>query len=84
MRERRLGAEVHISRTANHLSISNAWMLLFLPLSKLKETGIVTFDLELSNILCRVWEPHILGWRDVNLAKEDSAESGETFRLNPK
>ncbi len=76
----------YISRTVTYLSIINSGMILFLFLSKLKESGFIQADLDkyfftifIIGIICLL----ILGWIDIKYIKGMQEENTISFSYQP-
>ena len=76
----------YISRTTTYLSIVNAGMILFLFLSKLKEAGYISMELDkyfyiifVTGIISLL----IIGWIDIKYLKAMQAENTIGFYFSP-
>lgn len=76
----------YISRTTTYLSIINAGMILFLFLSKLKEVGIISWNLDRYTIVIFVVGTIlllVLGWFEIKVLKGVYSENTVSFYYTP-
>jgi hypothetical protein len=76
----------YISRTTTYLSVINAGMILFLFLSKLKEVGIIGWDLDkytISIFIIGTLGLLVVGWFEIKILKGLQEESTIAFGYQP-
>ena len=76
----------YISRTVTYLSIINSGMILFLVLSKLKEAGYVSANLDKYFFIIfavGIMGLLIIGWIDIKYLKAMQEENTISFYLHP-
>lgn len=76
-----------MNRAITYLALVNSAMILFLTLSKLKEVGLINFEIDKYFIPIYVLGGLILiifGWFDVKFFKGLQGEARKMFDLNPR
>ena len=87
IREKLMLGKLYISRTTTYLSIINAGMILYLFLSKLKDTGVIHWRIESYAILIVVIGVFLLlfaGWIEIKFLRGIQKENEIGFTYTPQ
>ena len=79
--------KVYWARSTTHLSMINAGMILFLTLSKLKESGYIEWGIEKYLVLLFILGAVVLalvGYIETRILKANQEEKGIQFTLTPQ
>lgn len=85
IRTRLITWKIYVSRATNYLTLINAGMLLFLFLSRLKENGAISFELDkyfIPIIIIGFLSLVFAGWVDIKVIKGLSAEHNIVLQYN--
>ncbi len=86
LRELLINLKIYMNRSNNWLTLINSGMILFLFLSRLKETGPIDFEIDkyflpilLGGFLLLI----LIGWLEINIFKGLQVENKKRFSLSP-
>ncbi len=85
IRDKAMRIKFYMHRTSSYLALANTGMILFLFLSKLKELGFISFDIDryfIPLIIIGFCLLMLIGWLEVRL-RGNQEEAKVQFSLNP-